>query len=490
MRFTMTRLITSALIAAPLVVAVPAVAQGPAPAAAAKPNIVLIYTDDQRADEIWVMSRLQKLLVDQGTTFARAYSAYPLCCPARASILTGQYAHNHGVLGNASTDHPLGGWEAFDETSTVATWLDDAGYQTAYVGKYLNKYATSRPVASPPGWDDWNAITVGGDFFSTKMLQNGVKRQYDGIYQTDLLTDITVDIISERVPQAEPLFLVTSFYGPHSGTPVESDDPINTLGIQMQTTVPAPRHRDAFADLELPRDDPSFNEADVSDKASEVRDRKLLSPQLQEAMTEAYQQRLESLLSVDEGIGRIVDALAASGELANTIIAFTSDNGFMQGEHRIHAGKAFPYEAGISVPIVVRGPGFPVGGIRDQPVSLVDLAPTFAGLAGATPTLVVDGKSLVPLARDPQTWADRPILMMVGPRSLTGPNHWTAVRAKQWMYIEYHETDEVELYDMVADPYQLNNLAGNPSYSTVQARARAMLDRLRDCSGAECRRFN
>ena len=478
-------------VAAVVALLTPVAAAAPAddPGSAApdpRPNIVVVYTDDQRADDMWVMTRTLELLADAGTTFAHAYAPFPLCCPARATMLTGQYGHNHGVLGNASPDHPLGGWAAFDESSTVATWLDDVGYQTAYVGKYLNKYGQSKPRTAPPGWDDWRAITSGGDYFKTRMLVNGQINQYDGIYQTDLLTDHAVEVIQNRVPADEPLFLMTAYYAPHSGTPVEADDPINTLGIQMATPAVAPRHRDAFAGLALPRD-PSFNEADVSDKASEVSDRQLINARLQDAMTEHYQQRLESLLAVDEGVERIVQALDLAGELDNTIIVYTSDNGFMMGEHRVPAGKSLAYEPSAKIPFIVRGPGFPAGATRQPQVTQADLAPTFADIAGATPGLVVDGVSLLPLAASGKGWPNRPIVIEAAPESLTGPMFYTGVRASRYVYFEYGETGEVEFYDMTADPYQLTNLAPDPRYDNVEAQLAALLDRLKDCAGPECR---
>lgn len=487
MRLTAFRLSAAVLLAAPLVAGLPAAAQEQA--AAGAPNIVLIYTDDQALEDMVAMPRTLALLGEQGTTFTNGYSPYPLCCPARASILTGQYSHNHGVLGNGSEDHPLGGWEAFDESSTVATWLSAAGYQTAYVGKYLNHYGEGDISQNPPGWDEWHVSVAGGNYFSTRLVENGDLNVYSDIYQTDLYANLSVDMIEQIAPDAQPFFLVSAFYGPHSGRPEEPDDPTVTLGVNMLTPAVAPRHRDAFAGTPLPMD-PSFNEADVSDKPLEWASKKRLSTRLQEAMTESHQQRLEALLAVDEGIERIVAAVDAAGELDNTVFVFTTDNGWMQGQHRIHAGKAVPYEPALSVPFIIRGPGFPAGETRTQPVSLVDLAPTFADLAGATPDLVVDGLSLLPLAAAPQQWRDRPLVFMTGPRSLTGPNHWMGVRARQWLYVEYDETDEVELYNMVNDPYQLRNQAGQPNLAAVQARLRDMLDRLRECSGASCRRFN
>lgn len=463
-----------------------AVAAPGAGAAPPRPNIVVIYTDDQRVDDMIAMPQTMALMAAQGTTFAHGYSPFPLCCPARSSMLTGQYAHNHGVLGNASEEFPLGGWADFDDTSTVATWLSAAGYQTAYVGKYLNHYGEVRPALVPPGWDEWHASVAGGNYFTTRLIENGVEKIYNGPYQTDLYTDIAVDMIEQDAPSPDPFFLVTGYYAPHSGSPEEPDDPTVALGVNMATPAVDPKYRDAFAGTPLPKD-PSYNEADVSDKPVEFAIRKPITSKLELAMTENYQQRLEALLSVDDGVARIFAALQASGELANTVVVFTSDNGWMQGEHRLPTGKAVGYEPSVSVPFFIRGPGFPAGATRQPPATLVDLAPTIADLARATPTLVVDGASLVPLARSPQTWPARPVVVMAGPRSLTGPNYYMGIHTGKWVYLEYGETGEVEFYDMFADPYQLQNLAGDPLYDRVQASLAAQLARLRTCAGPSCR---
>lgn len=486
------RVVAGVALTLPLTTAAgPGVDQATEPGSTPRPNIVLILTDDMAATDLAAMPRTRALLADQGTSFEHAYSPYPLCCPARASILSGQYAHNHGVLGNQSPDFPLGGWEAFDETSTIATWLHDVGYRTSYVGKYLNHYAEDIPVPKPvpPGWDEWNVSIGGGDYYATRLVHSdGSTTLYDGEYQTDLYTRLAVASVDAAAPGDQPFFLVTGYYAPHSGDPVEPDDPLVTQGISIRTPAVADRHRDTFAGTALLKD-PSWNEADVSDKPDDIARRALISARLERAMTENHQQRLESLQAVDEGVEQIVEALAASGELANTIIVFSSDNGWLAGQHRVQAGKAFAYEPGLSVPLVIRGPGFRPGVTVAPPVTLVDLAPTFAALGRARPGLVVDGKSLLPLAASPATWPARPLIFMAGPRSETGPNYWTAVRAGQWLYTEYPETAEQELYDLVADPYQLENRAGDPALADTEARLAALLDRLRDCEGASCRRF-
>ncbi|MBA2416888.1 MAG: sulfatase-like hydrolase/transferase [Geodermatophilaceae bacterium] len=217
------------------------------------------------------------------------------------------------------------------------------------------------------------------------------------------------------------------------------------------------------------------------------RQKSLLTTKMQMALTESYQQRLESLLAVDEGIEQMIQALEATGELANTVIMFTSDNGYMLGEHRLHAGKTVAYEPSALVPLIITGPGFPANVQRRHPISQIDLAPTIADIAAATPTLTVDGVSLIPLARSPVGWPARHLVIEAGPRSLNGPMFYTGVRGSRYVYLEYHETVEVEFYDLMRDPYQLQNLEADPAYDGYQAQLARLLESMRNCVGADCR---
>jgi N-acetylglucosamine-6-sulfatase len=451
---------------------------GASVAADPRPNIVVITTDDMRVSDLQAMPTVRNLLGSQGTTFANSYASFPLCCPSRATMLTGQYAHNHGVLGNGS---PVGGYVDFDPSSTFATWIRSAGYQTAMVGKFINGYGAVKPVRVPPGWQDWHGELSGGNYTNTRLFENGTAHQYTGPYQTDLFANISTGILQSRLPNDAPLFLWSSFFAPHVGLPTEPDDPaINTPAV-------APRHRNAFAASPLPKSDPSFNEADVSDKPSYVRNKNRLTTTLQAQMTESHQQRLESLMAVDEGIDKMLDAIAASGELANTVIVFTSDNGWMMGEHRLHAGKGVVYEPSVKVPLIIRGPGFPAGATRNQLVANVDLAPTFADLADTQPGLAVDGVSLLPIAASDTGGPSRALLFEVGPLTAGGPMFLTAIRTDRWLYAEYPGTGEKELYDMLNDPFQLVSQARNPNFASIRDSLAQRLAGLRTCSGTGCR---
>jgi N-acetylglucosamine-6-sulfatase len=457
---------------------IPANAAAAAVAPDPRPNIVVITTDDMRVSDLEAMPTVRTRLGGQGTTFTNSYASFPLCCPSRATMMTGQYAHNHGVLGNGS---PVGGYADFDPSSTVATWLRAAGYQTGMVGKFLNRFGAQKPIRVPPGWTDFHAAVGGGHYFDTRLFENGKARQYTGPYQTDLYTDVAVDVLERHLPADAPLFLWTSYYAPHLGRPVESDDP------KIGTPAPAPRHRNHFSTRALPTTDPAFNEADVSDKPSMVRNKRRLTSTMQAQLRESYQQRLESLLAVDEGVSRLLDTIAASGELDNTVIVFTSDNGWMMGEHRIHAGKTVVYEPSAKVPLIARGPGFPDNVTRSQLVANIDLAPTFVDLADAQAGLTMDGTSLLPVATSDTGGPDRDLLLEAGPLQAGDPMFYHAIRTERWLYVEYPKTNERELYDMQVDPHQLANLAGSATHAPTRSQLSDALAALRSCAGATCR---
>lgn len=441
-----------------------------------RPNIVFITTDDQRLDEMWMLDNVKERLAAKGTTFARSYANFPLCCPARATFQTGQYAHNHGVIDNTA---PLGGYAAFDASNTIATWLDDAGYRTAFVGKYLNEYG-AKPLPIPPGWDDWHAIVGGGNYFDTRIMENGTAHQYTGPYQTSLLASIATDIVERDAPRAAPLFLFASFYAPHNGAPVEPDDP--TIG----TPAVAPKWSNFYDGVDFVRG-AAFNEADVTDKPAYIKALGPITSGIRAQLTEAAQQRAESLKSVDTAVGRIVRALADAGELRNTLIVFTSDNGYMRGEHRIVDGKIVPYEPSTRVPLVIRGPGFPAGVLRRQLTGHIDLAPTMLRAAQTRANLRVDGMALQPLAASAAAGKGRQLLLEAGPQQVGGPWFYRGVRTSGWEYIDYGTEPFVELYDMTKDPDQLRNLAYLPAYAERRAALADLLRRLRSCAGPSCR---
>jgi N-acetylglucosamine-6-sulfatase len=456
----------------------PAGAGRPAGRVAARPNILVIMTDDQTVESVRVMANVNRMLAAQGTTFLNSFVSYPLCCPSRATFLSGEYSHNHGVVGN----NYVNGLSRFDQTNTLATWLRSAGYRTALVGKYLNGYGTRTARGIPPGWSEWYA-GVRLAYFNHTMQRNGTVVKYGTRtqdYQTDVYTRTALDFIHRHGRQVKPWFLWVSYWAPHLGAPREDGDPQG-----MRTPAPAPRHKGLFAREPVPTP-PSFNEADVSDKPTEIRAKRRFTPQEIEGIKEDYRQRLESLLAVDEGVKSLIDALKARGVLKRTLIIFTSDNGYLLGEHRVPEGKELPYEPSIRVPLIVRGPGIAHGRRLEQPVANVDLAPTIVEAARAKTRRLFDGRSLLPVFADPGLEWGRDILIERGPGAgYLGARQYTGIHTPRYVYIEYRN-GERELYDLARDPDQLRSLHTDPAYSAVQAELARRLAALRDCAGASC----
>ena len=473
------RRLAQALAALALLAGVAAIDGGGGVAAplVARPNVIVLLTDDQQLESLRVMANVRRLLGERGITFDSSFVSLSLCCPSRATFLTGQYAHNHGVRTNTP---PRGGYPALDGSRTLAVWLRRAGYATVHLGQYLNGYGETRPREIPPGWSEWHG-TPDPDakfYFGFRLNENGSLRRYGkgpGSYQTDVYARKAVEIVGRRARSVRPYFLWVAFLAPHaaSSRSVPVKGPFGFPQV-------APRHRGRFAREPLPRL-PSFNEADVSDKSAEMRSRPPLAADLVQEVEKLYRRRLESLLAVDEAVGRIVRAVERSGEAANTLILFTSDNGYFQGEHRISHGKIFPYEPSIRVPLLVRGPGVPAGQRLPQLVWNGDLAPTILDYAGAGADLPADGRSLRPLFEDPGREWGREVL-------IESPNEeGYGIRTPRFKLIRFPAGD-VELYDLARDPDEVASLGRDPRYARIRRDLLARLGRLLRCSGKECRR--
>jgi len=451
-----------------------------------RPNIVFVMTDDQTLENLRVMHDTKRLLADQGATFDQYVVSYSLCCPSRATMMTGEYAHNHRVLDNA---WPNGGFYRFRPQNSLPVWLQGAGYYTAHVGKFPNGYGKRKPRQVPPGWNDWytSVDPTTYRYWDYTFNQNGKLVHYGNAvrdYRTDVDTRTAVGIIKEhakdKAERGKPLYLQVDYLAPHTGYPVALDDP-----PRMATPEPAPRHRDRFAFAPLPTP-PNYNEADVADKPIGIRRRAQIEPYVRYSITEDYQQRLESLLSVDDGVAAIVKELRRTGELNNTYIFFSSDNGFFQGEHRIPSGKVLPYEESIRLPLIVRGPGIEPHTRIGQLVGNVDLAPTIAAIARAKPGLIQDGVSLLPLLKTGRWDVKRDdIILEAGPFDKP-EQEYTGLRTPRFMFAVYGNGEQ-ELYDLRADPYELDNRAGSPEYEQVRTMLTERLQRLRYCAGASCR---
>jgi arylsulfatase A-like enzyme len=489
-------------------------------AQASAPNVVVIMTDDMREDDLQWMPHTRRLLGKQGVRFENAFASYPLCCPSRATFLTGQYTHNHDVW----THRAPWGFQSMQDEETLPVWMQRAGYTTAFIGKYLNGYgrqpAPGRDGGNsltyvPPGWDDWRGAVEGGPgggtyrFRHTTFNVNGTLVKHPRQYQTRVIGRMTRAVVKRQARVRGPFFLWTSYVAPHTGSPREPGDPLPVVRrdgkrTRLITTVRPKSVRGRF-DKRIRRAPGHAGEKDVSDKPRAIR----AEPQLNRAerlgLREVARQRAEALSVVDDEVRRTVKALRRAGQLWKTVIVFTSDNGYLLGEHRIRQGKILPYEPALAVPLLVRGPGVPKGRVRTDPFVNVDLAPTIAAMAGARPGLTVDGVDMWGVVRGGDRGWVRPVLTQSGPKWLL-PNsdedvdgkappeptredftpYSAGLRTSRYLYVEY-STGETELYDMRRDPHQLDNAAGTPPYAEHQRLLRETLARVRECAGADCR---
>jgi arylsulfatase A-like enzyme len=368
--------------------------RAPILAADSKPNIIFILTDDQRLDEIKHMPILQSLLVRQGISFQNYFCNVSLCCPSRTSILRGQFAHNTGVMTNGGGNGGFGVAHARGvEDSTIAVWLHEKGYKTALIGKYLNRYPGNMgPQYIPPGWDYWASAVRGNAYgeYNYTLNENGELVGYGNkpsSYGTDVYTGKAVNFIKSCKSEGKPFFIYLAFYAPHG------------------PATPAPRHVNLFHDAKVQRGE-AFNEADVSSKPGFIQNLPALTEEQIQAADAYYGKRLRSLQAVDEAIESIYNTLSETHQLDNTYIVFASDNGFHLGEHRMLRGKQTAYETDIHLPLIVRGPGVARGAKAFQLVGNIDLAPTFADLAGAKTPDFVDGRSLAAILKGdaPKDW--------------------------------------------------------------------------------------
>ena len=507
-----------------------------------RPNILVVMTDDMAASDIAYMPNVQRLLVRQGTSFTGAVDSFPLCCPARATFLTGQYAHNHGVGGNF---HPYGWYGMQDRANTLPAWLQRAGYRTGMVGKWLNGYgALDGHGEIPVGFDDWRGLldVSAYDYFNFVMNDDGELRtwgdadfarklvafatveveelEHPGItpvlehlvrvmgpppytywgsanpedYSPDVTGRIANELVAAQAQATQPFFLWWSPASPH-----REDVATSLMNRPGPDPRPAPRHAEAVKDLRVPRP-PNFNEADFADKPRELRD---ALPPLTDAQIAQldldYQGRIGSLRAVDDHVAELVATLKRTRQLDNTLIVFTSDNGWLQGQHRVPGDKFLPYEPSLRVPFVLRGPGIPKGRRVSGQVANIDFAPTLVDVARAQAGRTMDGISLLPIARDPARRPDRAIQVEALDSLFLGDfplmfNGWDqpyrGVRTDRWTYVVWTKSGDKELYDRRRDPYQLRNLAGTPGVRAVERQLAAKLRALDRCRGAACRRVS
>jgi arylsulfatase A-like enzyme len=534
---TRTALVLAAALVAAIIPATTAVgaaraATTPSRPAARRPNIVFILTDDLDAStyDPATFPALHDLMTTKGLTFTKYYVDDSLCCPSRASILRGQYVHNTDVRNNAP---PTGGFERFHaegrERSTIATWLHARGYRTGLFGKYLNGYPnTVSPRYVPPGWDTWVSPSGGNPYaeYQYELNQDGRLVEY-GRQPADYL----VDVLSEQATRfiasssGRPFFAYIAPYVPH------------------QPATPAPRYLSSFPGVTAPQP-PSFDRVASPGSPAYLRDRPPLSAVVKDYINVLYRRRLQDMLGVDDLVRNVVQTLRRTGQLDNTYIFLSSDNGFHLGQHRLPPGKQTPFEEDIHVPLVVRGPGVRQGTTSAMAMN-IDLAPTFAALAGARATSPVDGRSLVPLfhaAGAPPVWRQNVLVEHYGhvdvplpgraPTTTDQPDRYAAtspvaprdpdndegfnraatgarprparlplrslnafgvavpeyyaVRTSRYLYVEYVD-GERQLFDTRVDPFELNNLTGD-QWAGLTRDLSQRLHALELCAGRSCRR--
>jgi len=447
-----------------------------------KPNIIVFFTDDLDTPLMPYMKYTNELITQQGATFTNYFVTTPLCCPSRASMFRGQYAHNTKIMENAP------GFPNFfrngREAETVAVWLNRAGYQTSLIGKYLNAYPATSGSRKyiPPGWTDWhvflqhsNANDEGGYYYDYTLSENG-ELNYYGFQPEDYNTDVylgkALEFIDRSVEQRDPFFLLLSLTAPHG------------------PSIPAPRHEGLLSNITYPQK-PSFLTEDVTPKPQVVLDYATVPGEEFEVYDadSFFKKRAETLLSVDEMVLAIVQDLEEKGQLDNTYIIFTSDNGFHMGEHNFSGGKSLPYTEDILVPFMMRGPGITPGTTITQFTANIDIAPTLVDIANGKTADFVDGRSLMPLF-DPETastsewrngllteagYADRKSVVVI----------FRGIRTATYLYVEYDD-GTIEYYDLVTDPYETNNIASQLDESTL-TNLHSTLEQLKSCKAETCR---
>jgi N-acetylglucosamine-6-sulfatase len=472
-----------------------------------RPNFVFVLTDDQDLASFnrGTMPRTFRLVVDRGTTFTRYYDATPLCCPARAALLTGEYGHNNGVLNN------MPGYRALrDPANVLPVWLQNAGYRTAFIGKFLNGYEETVGDATTvaPGWDHWSALV--GDrrgYRNFKLAVDGKldKEVYAGEYLTHVLTERATDYLRD-LSGDRPFFLQYVPPAPH----VE-DKGAPSGGPCSGTAVPAHRDEGRFPAARLPRL-PAVMEADLSDKPPIIRRQPRIDTRELDRIRDLYRCRLQTLAAVDRGVEKLIRTLRETEELGQTVFVFASDNGAFHGEHRLASGKGLAYDEAAHLPVVVRVPASvrigPAPSTVHAPVANIDLAPTFLEWAGARPCSregecrVLDGRSLIPLlSGDRNTWPKRrPILAESRAGKASFPPgrpiscNYQGVRVGPWLYIRHTASPDprtgrceehlaVELYDHRVDPFELHSIARPGDATAVERRLSRLADELSDCAG-------
>jgi N-acetylglucosamine-6-sulfatase len=515
-------------------------------------NIILIQTDDHSLKTINanyidnslnskpVMPITQKEILERGVQFNNYYAATPLCAPNRTSLLSGRYSHNTGVITNSGANGGwLGHYNSNALTNNFVVRLNQAGYRTAHFGKFTNQYGSQGPKKFvPPGFDSWLSDYYDQstrDFYGYYQLANinrlGFKNKIIGpigylnkkdplncrptmklvsqcFYHTDRMTSYAIDEIFDASSKREPFYIQLNYHSTHG-------DSIPPVGPE-----PASRHINSAKNTPLPKgnSNPNFNENTDQGplKPFLIREKNGPLKDQNEAYIKSYwQTALESLRSVDEGIGALVDALKENGEYNNTYFIFTSDNGFFYGDHRFTESKFLAYHESARLPLLIAGPSSK-SGVSNLPASTVDLAPTILDLTTGRSNYATDGRSIKNELYNPTVYpVDSKVynqrvqiieflsakdlkngqqnFQLITPISLN-PNRpaskapalrYRGIKIGRYKYISYNNTS-AELYDLQSDPEEMDNQINNPSYKEVVDYMKAALLRYRNCNGQQC----
>lgn len=442
-----------------------------------RPNIVMIVVDDMRFDEFgagghqYLQTPNIDALAHEGAMFTNAYHVTPLCSPNRASIVTGQYPSRHGVSDNTSRSF------ASHRLDTFAIHLQNAGYRTAHVGKWhMGNDPTPRP-----GYDYWVSFAGQGRIIDPEIYEDGRMHQVDG-YVTDILTDRAVDFI--RQADDQPFLLYLGHKAVHPDITQLDDGTVDLSG--GSEFIPAPRHAARYDGLAIERA-PSFGfspedarQKPVLAQALRIREsasiQETFAPVLGRGTTDdIVRQRAQMMLAIDESTGRIMQALEATGRLDETVVIFSSDNGYFFGEHGLSIERRLPYEEALRNPLLIRYPGTPAQGTQpDGLVLSIDLAPTILDVAGVAIPETMQGRSIVPLlnaeAEEVRESAYMEYYSHENPMPWTVDLDYRIVRSGDYKYIYWLRfPDEAELYELRADPYEMNNLISDPEFAQVIA---------------------
>lgn len=444
-------------------------------------NVVFVLADDLDWELFDQVPRLAALK-ERGLTFTNHTVTDSLCCPSRTSILRGQYIHNHRVVSNVSTTG--GGWPTFrargEHSDCLPVWLQSAGVTTALFGKYLNEYPATPKSARyvPPGWNQWGVPVSRGDSYTGYdyvMNSNGRLVKYGkrpDAFLNDVITSKATDFIRTA---PDSFFLELSTYNPHKPAPVA----VRNKGSHLATIAPRT---------------PNYNTVGTNEP-SWISGLPVIPIWKQTRLDHLWRQRAQSAESVADSVDAVMATLQETGHAADTLVVVTSDNGYHVGAHRLTKGKRTAYREDIVVPMVVIGPGISPGSTFDGMTSTIDLAPTFASLLGAQSPTWVDGRSLTDIiatGQTPASWRTATVSESMGTSApgdpdyqVESPPNFTALRTPEWLFVVYRD-GERELYDLTADPFELDNIIGSADPALVSS-LYSQLQALRTCQGANCR---